>query len=315
MAAPAGLGFLPDPATAAAVARWQAWLRAERRASPHTLDAYLRDLWQFLDFLGTHLGGAPGPTELAALKPLDFRAWLARRHRAEYEPASTARALSAVRGFFRFAAKNGLFANGALSAVRAPRLKPGVPKALTAGEALHAVEAAGTVADEPWVQARDAAVVTLLYAAGLRIAEALSLRRRDAPLPEAMTIRGKGGKDRLVPLLPVARAAVDAYLGLVPFALAPAGPLFVGLKGGPLGARRVQELMQRLRGALGLPAEATPHALRHSFATHLLGAGGDLRTIQELLGHASLSTTQRYTAVDAAALLAAYDRAHPRSAR
>ena len=312
MAEPARLTGALAPDALRCAAAWDTWLVAERRAARHTLDAYRRDVAGFLLFLHEHLGVAVAVADLAGLSVGDFRAWLASLRRAGLQASSTARALSAVRGFFRYCARNGLFECPAVQAVRSPKLPQPVPKALGVGEAAEVLDAAALMAEEPWVQARDLAVVTLLYGAGLRIAEALALDRRDAPFGDALHVTGKGGKDRLVPVLPVVAAAVEAYLGLVPFRQAPADPLFLGTKGGRLGARRVQELMARLRGALGLPASATPHALRHSFATHLLGAGGDLRTIQELLGHASLTTTQRYTKVDTAALLSAYDRAHPR---
>lgn len=324
MAAPARLSDPPDPAVApigdglvdarlsAAIADWRQWLTSEKRASPHTLAAYGRDLGGFLGFLARHLGESVSLAGLSALQPADFRAWLARRALDGLAKSSTARALSTVRGFFRFLERRGLAANPAVAAVRGPRVPQSVPKALTVDEAMDALESVGELSDEPWVAARDAAVLALLYGCGLRVGEAVGLDRRVLPLGDTITITGKGGKARMLPVLPVVRRAVEDYLARCPYRLGPADPLFVGVRGGRLGARQVQQAIQTLRGWLGLPETATPHALRHSFATHLLAGGGDLRAIQELLGHASLSTTQRYTAVDAARLLEVHRAAHPR---
>ncbi|GAB4197457.1 MAG: tyrosine recombinase XerC [Thalassobaculales bacterium] len=300
---------------AGALAAYFAWLAEERRASPHTLDAYRRDLGAFMAFLGQHLGGPPALADLAALRTADFRAWLAARAGAGLKRSSTARALSVVRGFHRFLERRGLLANAAIGALRTPRRDRPVPKALGVGEAAAVIDAAGDWASQPWMALRDIAVLTLLYGCGLRLGEALSLKRGEAPVPgqAALRVTGKGSKTRLVPLLPVVGQAVAAYLAACPYAAGPAAPLFLGARGGPLNPRLVQGLMQQLRAALGLPEGATPHALRHSFATHLLGAGADLRAIQDLLGHASLSTTQRYTAVDAARLRAVHQSAHPRA--
>lgn len=297
------------------IAAWRDWLRVEKRMSVHTLTAYDHDLGTFLAFLSQHLGGPASPGDLSRLGPADFRAWLAARAMRDLSKSSTARALSVVRGFFRFLERRGAVSNAAIGGVRGPRVPRSVPKALTVGEAADALESVGDLEDEPWVAARDAAVVALLYGCGLRIGEALGLDRSAAPLADTLTITGKGNKARLVPVLPVVRQAVDTYLKHVPFALAPDGPLFVGVKGKRLSPRRVQERLQVLRGYLGLPESATPHALRHSFATHLLAGGGDLRAIQELLGHASLSTTQRYTDVDARRLMDIHRSAHPRDRR
>jgi len=283
----------------------------------HTLAAYRRDLGQFLDFLADHIGGVPALAELGALKPADFRSYLAMRRGRDYAAASTARAFSAVRTFFRFLARRDLVVNPALAAVRTPKLPRSVPKALAIEETRAAIAAAGVPGAGPaWIAARDAAVLTLLYGAGLRIAEALGLDRGDVPASGSLIVRGKGNKERLVPILPAIAAAIERYLALCPFALDPDGPLFVGARGRRLKAGIVQARMRTLRAALGLPDTATPHALRHGFATHLLALGGeaaDLRTIQELLGHASLSTTQRYTEVDSARLLAVYAKAHPKA--
>jgi integrase/recombinase XerC len=303
------------PQVAAEIARWLEHLGAERRMSPKTVEAYRRDVLQFLAFLAQHLGGAPSLKALAALKPADIRAFLAARRNAGIGSRSLMRSLAGLRAFGRFLERGGKGKVGALAAVRAPKIAKTLPRPL-------AVEAAKDVADpdsaagdgrEPWIHARDAAVLALLYGCGLRIAEALGLLRGDIGARDALTVMGKGRKQRMVPLIRPVAKLIDAYIALCPFDLPDAGPLFVGAKGGPLSPRLVQLAMARLRGALGLPETATPHALRHSFATHLLARGGDLRAIQELLGHASLSTTQIYTAVDAERLIEAYRSAHPRA--
>ena len=302
-----------DPALRTAVAAWLAWLAEERRVSAHTLDGYGRDLAAFLNFLGPHLGAEPGLGDLAGLRPADFRAWLAHRAEDGLGRSSLARAMSSLRSFFRHLDRQGLVHNPALSAVRSPRPPRTVPKPLAADEALETLAAAAEAQSQPWMAARDVALFTLLYGCGLRLGEALALNRRQAPRGEAMMITGKGRKQRLVPLLPVVVAAIADYAGQCPYAGDGDAPLFVGARGKRLNPGVVQRQMRRLRLLLGLPDTATPHALRHSFATHLLAGGGDLRTIQELLGHASLSTTQRYTEVDAARLAAVYDGAHPRA--
>ena len=309
------IGFPAAADLVAAVARWQAWLADERRASPHTIDGYSRDLAAFLTFLATHLGQAPGLADLAALRATDFRAWLARRAMSGLARSSTARALSVVRGFYRHLERHGTIENAAIKTVRTPKQPRAVPRPLTVADAKDAIAAVGRRRCAPWVAARDTAVLTLLYGCGLRVSEALALERRAAPLGESLRVAGKGGKERMVPVLPAVGAAVEDYLAACPFDPGPEGPLFLGVRGGRLGPRAVQAAMQALRRRLGLPESATPHALRHSFATHLLAAGGDLRSIQELLGHASLSTTQRYTQVDGEALMAVYAKAHPRARR
>lgn len=300
---------------AAAVGDWTAWLRGQRRASPHTLAAYASDLAGFLGFLSGHLGKRVALADLARLRPADFRAWLTARANAGLGRRSQARALSVLRGFFRWLQRAGLVENPALAALRAPRLPATLPRALTGREAAQALEAVGELSRDDWVAKRDRAVLTLLYGCGLRIGEALALTAGQAPQAgqEALVVLGKGRKERVLPLLPAVTAAVEAYVAACPWPLPAEGPLFRGVRGGALSPRRVQERVQELRLLLGLPEDATPHALRHSFATHLLGAGGDLRAIQELLGHASLSTTQRYTAVDSERLLSVYDAAHPRA--
>jgi integrase/recombinase XerC len=311
------VGFQAAPDLAAAIGEWQAWLRHEKRASPHTLAAYTSDLTDFLKFQSEHIGGPPSLAALDALRPVDFRAWLARRVRDGLAHSSNARALSVVRNLFRWLDRQGLADASAAASLRTPRVPRGLPKALSAPEAADVVDTVAELARQPWIGKRDTAVLLLLYGCGLRIGEALSLAAREAPRPgqDGLVVTGKGDKQRMVPLLPVVVAAVQDYVAACPYPLPPEGPLFVALRGAPLRPRAIQRRLQDLRSLLGLPESATPHALRHSFATHLLAGGGDLRAIQELLGHASLSTTQRYTAVDSAALLRVYDAAHPRAKR
>jgi integrase/recombinase XerC len=290
------------------------WLAHERGAATPTRDAYARDIASFIAFLGQHLGQAAGPDTLGAVAIGDLRAWLAQRHAAGLAPVSTARAISAVKTFYRWAGRAGAWENAAVLALRAPRLPRALPRPLGEDDARAALDAAGELADTPWIAARDTAVLTLLYGCGLRIGEALALDRGVLPLGDTLRVLGKGRKQRDVPVLPAVRDALDAYLRLCPHrAGGTRAPLFLGARGGRLRAEIVQAAVRRLRVTLGLPEHATPHALRHSFATHLLGAGADLRAIQDLLGHASLTTTQRYTAVDPARMLEVYARAHPRA--
>lgn len=300
---------------AAAVAAWREDLAGLRRLSPKTVEAYGRDVEQFARFLTGHLGAPPTIGDVATLRPADFRSFLAARRRQGVEAATLARGLAGVRSLVRHLERAGHGSSAAAAAVRSPKTGRRLPKPLGVADALAVVDPARQLAEEPWIAARDAAVLALLYGSGLRISEALGLTRAEAPPPDGGTLRvtGKGGRTRIVPVLPRVAAAIGDYLDRVPYRLAADGPLFVGAKGGPLVARVVQLAVQRLRSGLGLPPTATPHALRHSFATHLLGAGGDLRTIQELLGHASLSTTQMYTGVDAARLMATWEAAHPRA--
>ena len=303
-----------------ALAAWVTWLTHERRASPRTVEAYADAVRRYLDFLERHRAETLSLADLGTVSAAEARAFLAHRRegdrpdRGGLAPRSLSQSLSAVRSFHRWLDRRLGVANDGLALVRGPRIKPSLPRPVTESSARDLIGDAGEDdSREPWEQARDAAVLTLLYGCGLRIGEALSLRRADAPLSDTLRIVGKGSKTRIVPVLSAVRGSVDAYLHVAPFALAPEEALFRAKRGGPLTPRHVQATVQKLRGGLGLPASATPHALRHSFATHLLGAGADLRSIQELLGHASLSTTQRYTAVDAAGLLAAYAKAHPRA--
>lgn len=297
-----------------AVAAWLAHLRHERGHADKTLEAYDRDVRQFLAFLARDLGHPPCLADLARLDLKVFRGFLASRRRTGTVSRSLARSLSALRQLFRWLEAKDIVENRAILQLAMPKVPHSVPKPLTVAKAAEVVEARGE-AELDWVNARDVAVLLLLYGCGLRIAEALSLKTKDAPTVERDVLRvvGKGEKERLVPVLPIVREAIARYRELCPYQLEPDAPIFRGAKGGPLSPRIIQLAMQRLRGELGLPATATPHALRHSFATHLLSAGGDLRQIQELLGHASLSTTQAYTEVDRERLLAVYDAAHPRS--
>ena len=336
---PSAAAYVAEPAVVSAIEDWRGWLAHERRASRHTVDAYGRDVAAFLRFLAGHLGFPPGLRDLDGLTPADFRSYLASRAGHGLGRTSVARAMSTLRGFFRFLDRAGLVHNAAIGSVRTPRIPQSIPKALTVVDARMAVEKVGDLSDEPWVARRDTALLLLLYGCGLRIGEALALNRGQAPagLPAeaasgtkaglsaeaasgtkaggTMVITGKGNKQRMVPVLPVVARAMDDYLAACPYPLGDDDPLFVGVRGKRLNAGVVQRQVRRLRALLGLPETATPHALRHSFATHLLSGGGDLRTIQELLGHASLSTTQRYTAVDAGHLTAVYRKAHPRARR
>ena len=314
---PDSAGTSGSKTVTAEIENWLTHLGAERRYSPKTLEAYRRDVEQFLDFLTEHLGGRPSLKDLTALTPADVRAFLAKRRAEGIGSRSLMRTLAGLRGFGRYLERNGKGRVAALSAVRAPKIGKTLPRPLPvtaarriADSELHADESAA-----PWIHARAAAALALLYGSGLRISEALGLTRADigSGARDAITVTGKGRKQRMVPVLPQVQTLIAEYVALCPYDLPGDGPLFVGAKGGPLSPRSVQLAMARLRGALGLAETATPHALRHSFATHLLARGGDLRAIQELLGHASLATTQIYTEVDAERLIEAYRNAHPRA--
>jgi integrase/recombinase XerC len=305
-------GFLADDIVNGHVAGWLRDLGAVRRLAARTLEAYRRDLGQFVTFLASHTGGAVSLATLRDMRAADLRAFMAVRRQDGVEARSLARALSAIKSFFRYLEREGVLSIEALNTLRTPRTRKSLPKALTVREAKAAIATTDEIEDRPWVAARDMAVLSLCYGAGLRISEALGLSRADVEGP-TLRVTGKGGKTRLVPIIEPVRQAIEAYLKLCPFTLTPSQPMFRGVKGGVLSPRLLQARMVQLRSALGLPPGATPHALRHSFATHLLGRGGDLRAIQELLGHASLSTTQIYTAVDTERLLDAYRAAHPRS--
>ena len=303
---------------AAEAVRWLSHLSAERRMSPKTVEAYERDVRQFLGFLTEHAGELVTLKSLAAIEPRDVRAFMASRRADGIGSRSLMRSLAGARSFARFLERNGKGKVGALSAVRAPKVPKTLPKPISvdAAKQLTDTDLRAGEEREPWVLARDAAVLALLYGSGLRISEALGLTREAVPAPgkgDAITVTGKGNKTRMVPVLPRVLELIAEYVSLCPYDLPDTKPIFLGAKGGPLSPRIVQLTMARLRGALGLAETATPHALRHSFATHLLARGGDLRAIQELLGHASLSTTQIYTAVDTEQLLSVYRSAHPRA--
>lgn len=306
------------PDLLAEITHWLSHLRSERRLSPKTLEAYARDLRQCLVFLSEHWGGLVTLKQFAAIEATDVRAFMSARRADDVGGRSLMRALAGLRSFGRFLEREGKGKVGALSAIRAPKIGKSLPKPIQMASARQMTDAdirAGENRD-PWIWARDAAVMALLYGSGLRISEALGLIRRDVPLPgkgDVIVVTGKGNKTRMVPVLQNVLALVQDYVAVCPHTIAADSPIFVGARGGPLSPRIIQLTMERLRGALGLPDSATPHALRHSFATHLLTRGGDLRAIQELLGHSSLSTTQIYTGVDADRLLDVYKTAHPRA--
>ncbi len=309
---------MAGPVTSArqALALWLEHLAKERRASPRTAEAYAFAGGRYINFLERHRGEALSLGAMGTLTAGEVRAWLAylRQGDKPLSPRSLSQSLSAIRTFHRFLDRRMDTPNAAIALVRGPRVRPGAPRPVTEDQARGMMAEPSLDPDrEDWEASRDEAVLTLLYGCGLRISEALSLKRSDAPLPESLRILGKGSKTRIVPVLPAVREAIDVYLADVPFVLSPDEPLFRAKRGGPLSPRHVQATVQKLRGRLGLPDSATPHALRHSFATHLLGRGGDLRAIQELLGHASLSTTQIYTGIDTERLLEVYRTAHPRA--
>jgi len=305
--------FLAERDTKEAIQDWQDWIFDERHSSVHTLAAYSRDLAAFLDFLTSQLGKPAGLKDLNELVAEDFRKFLEHRINHGISHSSIARGMSTLRNFFRFLDRTGRVSNATIKAVRSPKPKPPIPKPISIEDALDVIRIASKLSDTPWISKRDVAVFTMLYGCGLRIDEALSLNNADMPNSDTMTVTGKGNKQRVVPVLSIVRDAIEGYIDACPFSGEPNNPLFVGARGGRLNAGVVQRQMRKVRAQLGLPSTATPHALRHSFATHLLGAGGDLRTIQELLGHASLSTTQRYINVDADRLVKVYRDAHPRA--
>jgi integrase/recombinase XerC len=307
------------PEMAAALTQWLTYLGAERRMSPKTVEAYGRDVRQFLAFLAAHFGRRVTLAALRDLATQDVRAFMAHRRSQSISGRSLMRSLAGVRSFARFLERNGDGKVGALAAVRAPKIERTLPKPVAVAPAKRLSDTGLRAGEErePWVLARDAAVLALLYGSGLRISEALGLKVKDIPAPgrgDVIVVTGKGRKTRMVPVLAAVLRLVADYMALCPYDRAPDAPAFVGAKGGPLSPRIIQLVMERLRGALNLPETATPHALRHSFATHLLARGGDLRSIQELLGHASLSTTQVYTAIDTDRLMEVYRNAHPRAA-
>lgn len=298
--------------TAGIIQRWRRYLESERRVSKHTLESYGRDLGTFLNFISQYKGEQLTPAILSCLAVRDFRAFLAKRRTDDLSPASIARTLSSIRNFYRYLARAEGIENDAIDAVQAPKVPHRIPRPLSEEAARSAMEIMPDLATDDWTGARDVAVISLLYGCGLRISEALSLNGKDIPHSDTMRIKGKGGKERVVPVLPVVRDAIASYAAICPFNITNDTPLFVGKRGGRLNARIVQSAMQSVRTALALPATATPHALRHSFATHLLSRGGDLRTIQELLGHSDLKATQIYTEVDSARIRDVYDQAFKR---
>ncbi|MDP6260158.1 MAG: tyrosine recombinase XerC [Rhodospirillales bacterium] len=307
------IDYTAEPAVLKAIESWQRWMMVEKNYSQHTMDAYGRDLASFFGNLGNHLGFTPGLGDLENLTTTDFRGYLAKRHNDGLSRSSTARAVSTLRNFFKFLDRHELAHNAAIKAVKTPKLPRSIPKPLSEVEAREALLSIGDLHDTPWIAARDMAILTLLYGCGLRISEALNLNVEDVPDGDAVVITGKGKKQRVVPVLPIVLDAIQYYLDLYPQRLKKNGPLFVGVQGKRVNSGVIQRQVRKLRAYLGLPASATPHALRHSFATHLLAGGGDLRTIQELLGHESLSTTQRYTEVDQARLIKVYRDSHPRA--
>ena len=291
---------------------WLHTLQVISRLSEKTVSAYRRDLAQFITFLSTHTSGSVSLNTLQTLRPADIRAFLASRRAKNIGSRSLARQLSALRNFFAHLHRRELVNNRALELVQTPKIPRALPRALSVSDATRTLKSAGEMESRPWVAARDMAVLALCYGTGLRIAEALALTTSDVST-NTLRVTGKANKTRIVPLIEAVSGHIQTYLDICPFALLPSQPMFRGVRGGPLSPRLIQQRMVQVRSALGLPPSASPHALRHSFATHLLGNGGDLRTIQELLGHASLSSTQIYTQVDTERLLETYNRAHPRA--
>ena len=303
---------LISPAARDILESWLKHLSALGGVAENTVEAYRHDLAGFFTFMGNHHGGAMGLEPLKSVTTSDMRSWMAHERDRGVAARSLARQLSAVKSFFRWFAERDGFEPTAVLATRSPKFQKKLPRPLAKDAAKAMIDTVETQQPKDWIAARDVAVLTLLYGCGLRISEALGLKRKDAPLPDVLRITGKGGKDRIVPVLEAAKTAVARYLKALPYEIAPDEALFRGARGGALSARIIAKSMENARMQLGLPATATPHAMRHSFATHLLEAGGDLRAIQELLGHASLSTTQAYTAVDTARLMEIYAKAHPR---
>lgn len=302
-----------QPGLRDALERWLTELGSVSGRSAKTVDAYRADVLSFLAFLQGYEGDALGTAALGKLTTRTMRGWMAHERGRGLSARSLARALSAVKNFVTWMAEKNDFDPTAVLMIRAPRFSAKLPRPLEENAAKSVLETVELQSSTPWVALRDQAVITLLYGCGLRISEALGLTGRALPLGETIRIIGKGKKERLVPVIPAARDAVTAYAKVCPFEIKADDPIFRGVRGGVLNPRHIQKVMEQARMQLGLPASATPHAMRHSFATHLLNAGGDLRAIQELLGHASLSTTQAYTAVDTARLMEVYETAHPRA--
>ena len=305
--------YAAEPAVRKAIEEWHCWMLIERNCSNHTLDAYGRDISAFLSYLTNHLGFQPGLGELEGLTITDFRGYLALRHNNGLSNTSTARAISTIRSFYKFLDGNEVLQNAAIKAVKTPKIARSIPKPLSQLEAKKAIDTIGKLHSTPWIAARDLAILILLYGCGLRISEALNLNVEDLPAGNSIVINGKGKKQRIVPILPIVTDSINYYINICPKNLHGEGPLFIGAQGERVNAGVIQRQVRKLRIILALPTTATPHALRHSFATHLLARGGDLRTIQELLGHESLSTTQRYTDVDLTHLIRVFQESHPRA--
>ena len=303
---------MTEPGARQLLQEWLAVLRHQRRLSPHTLRAYGDDADRFVEFLAGHIGGPVTVDALSSLRPADIRAFLTLRRREGLGPRGVQRAMAALRSFFRHLERSGLASGAAVQAVRSPKIPHTLPRPLSESDAMRVMVEAGEDSRK-WIAARNAALITLLYGTGLRISEALSLKRRDVPFADRITIIGKGRKERVVPVIDAVRDAAAAYVRVCPYDSGKDGPLFISIRGAAMTPREAQRLMQGLRSRLGLSPSATPHALRHSFATHLLQNGGDLRAVQELLGHASLSTTQKYTEVEERRVMAIYEAAHPRA--
>lgn len=307
------INYIADGRLLTAIEEWQRWLKTERRCSGHTAAAYGRDLAFFLKFLQDYTAKTPSFDILGKMEVTDFRAYLAARTQEGIGRTSLARNMSTLRNFFNFLERNALLSNPAINVIHSPSIPKALPKPLTREQAFNVIRTAGELQEAAWLKKRDMAFVTLLYGCGLRIGEALSLDVKDRPASDVMTILGKGHKERVVPVLPVVREMINAYLKERPDGAPDNAPLFIGARGERVNPGVMQRQMRKIRDMLGLPETATPHALRHSFATHLLSGGSDLRTIQELLGHSSLSTTQRYTGLDADRMMEVYTHAHPRA--
>jgi len=301
------------------ISEWENWLRNEQGASSHTVSAYLKDIKSFLDFISKHIGKNTNIINLNNLSQNDFRSFLAYQSRRGLSKTSIARSMSTIRNFFRFLNKIENFNNLALNSIRTPKIQASLPKAINTDDAIEVIRRIRKIQNEPWIAERDTAILLLMYGSGLRINEAISIKRNDisTKIEQSCTLRilGKGNKERIVPVLNVVLESINKYIQLCPHEILTNGPLFLGKRGKQLNPRVIQRQMAKIRIQLGLDDSATPHAFRHSFATHLLANGGDLRTIQDLLGHSSLSTTQRYTAVDESKLLSVYKDAHPRAKR
>lgn len=307
------IAFCADERLTIAIEEWQRWMKTERRCSGHTVAAYSHDLSEFLKFVENYIDKTPSFDSLAEFAITDFRAYLAARTEEGVSRTSLARNVSTLRNFFRFLERNAILSNPSISILRSPSMPKALPKPVTRDQAHEMIQTAASLQSEEWLKRRDVAFLILLYGCGLRISEALSLDVKDRPRSEMMTVFGKGRKERVVPVLPAVRQSIEAYLRVRPDGAPPNSPLFIGVQGERVNPGVMQRQIRRIRSELGLPDTVTPHALRHSFATHLLNGGGDLRTIQELLGHESLSTTQRYTGLDADRMMDVYAHAHPRA--